>query len=153
PDPVAGVLEDARLLDVHLDPAGEPVENLKRLAPARRLVASRFGVLPEASSVVERPEALPELLLGDALRHDPASEQHLPEAGALVLEERDQLQRQVEAQLLVEPADLERRDDAERAVVPAAVAVRVAVRADAERGLAARHIAGDERPDRVLVDL
>ena len=33
-DPVPGVLQDAGLLDVHLDPAGEIVEHVDRLAPA-----------------------------------------------------------------------------------------------------------------------
>ena len=35
-------------------------------------------------------ERLAQLLLGDALQHDPRAEQHLPEARALLLEERDQ---------------------------------------------------------------
>ena len=110
-------------------------------------------MLPEAAAVVDRAERLAQLLLGHALEHDPAAEQHLPEAGALLLEERDQLERQVEAELGVQPADLERRDDAHRAVVLAAVAVRVAVRADAEHRLAARPVARDERPDRILADV
>src|SRR5262249_15333745 len=42
---------------------------------------------------------------------------------------------------------------AHRAVVASAVPVGVAVRADAERRLSARAIAGDERPDRILVHL
>ncbi len=152
-DPVAGVLQHARLLDVHLDPAGQVVEHVDRLSPARGLVAGLLGVLPEAAPVVERAERLAQLLLGDALEHDPAAEQHLPEAGALLLEEGDELQRQVEPELGVQPADLERRDDAHRAVVLAAVAVRVAVRADAEDRLPGRPVARDERPDRVLGDL
>ena len=110
-------------------------------------------MLPEAAAVVDRAEPLAQVLLGDALGHDPAAEQHLAEAGALLLEERDQLQRQAEAVLLVQPADLERRDDAHRAVVLAAVAVRVAVRADPEHRLARRPVARDERADRVLADL
>src|SRR5207248_8031620 len=36
PDPVAGVLEHARLLDVHLDPAAEVVEHPAALAPPDR---------------------------------------------------------------------------------------------------------------------
>ena len=35
-------------------------------------------------------------------------EQHLTEAGALLLQERDELERQAEAELVVQPADLER---------------------------------------------
>src|SRR5262249_51387508 len=153
PDPVAGVLEDARLLDVHLDPAGEVVQDVDRLAPAPRLVAGRYGVLPEAPPVVERAEALLQLLFRDALRHDPAAEQHLAEPGALLLEERDQLQRQVEPELLVEPADFECGHDPESAVEAAPVAVRVAVRADAERRLAPWNVPGYQCADRVLVDL
>ena len=137
-DPVAGVLEDAGLLDVHLDPAGQPVQHGAALAPARGLVARVLRVLPEAAAVVDREEPLLQVLLGDALRDDPAAEQHLAEARALLLEERDQLQRQAEPVLRVQAADLERGDDAHRAVVLAAVAVRVAVRADAERRLASR---------------
>ena len=57
-DAVARVLEHARLLDVHLDPAGEVVEHVAALAPARRLVAGGLGVLPEAAPVVERAERL-----------------------------------------------------------------------------------------------
>ena len=57
------------------------------------------------------------------------------------------------AELLVQPADLERGDDAHRAVVAAAVAVRVAVGADAEDRLPGRPVAGDERADRILGDL
>ena len=152
-DPVAGVLEDARLLDVHLDPAGEAVEDPDRLLPALGFVAGRLRVLPEAPAVVDRAEALLQLRLGHPLGHDPTPEQHLAEAGSLLLEERDQLQRQVEAQLLVQPADLECGDDAHSAVVAAAVAVRVAVRADAERRFAARHVARDEGADRIFVDL
>ncbi len=152
-DAVAGVLEHARLLDVHLDPAHEAVEDVDRLPPPLRLVAGLFCVLPEAAAVVDRAERLAQLLLGDALEHDAAAEQHLSEAGAFLLEERDELQRQVEAELGIEAADLERRDDAHRPVVLAAVAVRVAVGADAERRLAARPVARDERPDRVLEDL
>ena len=127
PDAVARVLEDAGLLDVHLDPARQVVEDVSRLAPAGGLVARLLGVLPEAAPVVDRPELLAQLLLGHTLRDDPAPEQHLPEAGSLLLEERDQLERQLEPELVVEPADLERGDDAHRAVVLAAVAVRVAV--------------------------
>ena len=137
-DPVAGVLEHPRLLDVHLDPAGEPVQHGAALAPARGLVARVLGVLPEAAAVVDRAEPLLQVLLGDPLRDDPAAEQHLAEARALLLEERDQLQRQAEAELRVQAADLERGDDAHRPVVLAAVPVRVAVRADAEGGLARR---------------
>ena len=110
-------------------------------------------MLPEASTVVDRAERLAQLLLGHPLEHDPAAEQHLPEAGALLLEEGDELERQVEAELRVQAADLERRDDAHRSVVLAAVAVRVAVGADGEDLLAARPVARDERPDRVLDDL
>ena len=64
-----------------------------------------------------------------------------------------ELQRQVEPELGVQPADLERRDDAHRAVVLAAVPVRVAVRADAEDRLAGRPVARDERADRILGDV
>ena len=53
---------------------------------------------------------------------------------------------------MFKPAQLERDADAERAVEAAAVAVRVAMRADAERGLACEHVARDERPDRVERD-
>ena len=58
-----------------------------------------------------------------------------------------------EAELFVQSADLERGDDAHRPVVLAAVAVRVAVRADAEDLLSHGAIPGDERADRVLVML
>ena len=137
---------------ISIQPA-EAVEDVDALPPARRLVAGLLRVLPEAAAVVDRAERLAQLLLGHALEHDPAAEQHLPEAGALLLEERDELERQVEAELRVQAADLERSDDAHRPVVLAAVAVRVAVRADAEGLLAARPVARDERPDRVLGDL
>ena len=153
PDPVAGVLEHARLLDVHLDPAGQVVEDVRALPPALGLVTGVGGVLPEAPPVVDRAEALAQVLLGDALGDDPAAEQHLPEAGALLLEERDQLERQVEALLLVQAADLERRDDAHRPVVFPTVSVGVAVRADAEDRLALRPVARGERADRVLLDV
>ena len=53
PDPLARVLQNARLLDVHLDPAGEVVEHVDRLAPARRLVAGRLG-----GSQNERPSSI-----------------------------------------------------------------------------------------------
>src|SRR5262249_44782250 len=76
-DPVAAVLQHARLFDVHLDPAGEAVEDANAFAPARGLVACLLGVLPEAAPVVDREELLLQLLLGDALRHDPAPEEHL----------------------------------------------------------------------------
>ncbi len=79
PDPIRGVLKHACLLDVHLDPACEAVEDVNRLAPARGLVSRCLRVLPEAPPVVERKKALLQLLLGDALRHDPAAEQHLAE--------------------------------------------------------------------------
>src|SRR6266508_5585732 len=153
PDPVACVLEHARLLDVHLDPAGQAVEHVNRLSPAGRLVAGLLGVLPEAASVVDCAERLAQLLLGHPLGDDAAAEQHLPEARALLLEERDQLQREPEAELLVQAADLECGDDAHRSVVLAAVPVRVAMRADAERGLAGRAVPRDERPDWILADL
>jgi hypothetical protein len=88
-----------------------------------------------------------------ALGDDPAAEQHLPEAGALLLEERDELERESEPELLVQAADLERRDDAHCPVVLTAVPVRIAVRANAEGRLASRPVARHERSDRVLVDL
>ena len=91
PDPVVRVLQHTRLLDVHLDPAGEPVQHGGALAPARRLVAGLLRVLPEAAPVVDRAEALLEVVLGDSLRDDPAAEQHLAEARPLLLQERDQL--------------------------------------------------------------
>jgi len=58
-----------------------------------------------------------------------------------------------EPQLLVQAADLEGGDDAHRAVVAAAVPVRVAMRADAECGLAGRAVSRDECPHRILGDL
>ena len=149
-DPVLRVLQDTGLLDVHLDPAREVVERMDRLAPTRRLVPCCFCVLPEAATVVDRAKRLPELLLAHALQHDAAAEQHLAEAGALLLEERDQLKRQAELVLRVEAAHLEGGDDAHRAVVASPVPVRVAVRADAERRLAGRPVSSDERPDRIL---
>ncbi len=151
-DPVAGVLEHARLLDVHLDPAGEVVEHVRALAPTLGRVPRLGRVVPEAATVVDRAEPLAEILLVDPLRDDPAAEQHLAEAGTLLLQERDQLQRQVEAELSAQPADLQGGDDAHRPVVAAAVPVRVAVRADPEHRLALRPVAGVERPDRVLLD-
>ena len=90
-DPLAGVLQHAGLLDVHLDPAREVVEHVDRLAPAARLVPGGLGVLPEAPAVVDRAKPLAQVLLGHPLEHDPAAEQHLPEPRALLLEERDQL--------------------------------------------------------------
>ena len=151
PESRAGVLQDAALLDVHLDPAGQVVERVDRLAPARGLVAGRLGGVPERDAVLVA-DRLAQLLLADALQHDPRAEQHLPEARALLLEERDQPQREVVARLGGQAADLERRADAERAVVLAAVAVRVAVRADAERGRVRRDVGRDQRADRVLPD-
>ena len=152
-DPVARVLEDARLLDVHLDPAREVVEDVDRLAPALRLVARLGRVLPERAPVVGGAEGLAQLILGDALQHDAAPEQHLPEARALLLEEGDELERQVEPEVGVQPADLERGDHAHRPVVLAAVPVRVAVRADAEDLLAGRAVSRHERADRILGDV
>ena len=149
-DPVAAVLEHSRLLDVQLDPACEPVQHRGALAPARRLVARRLCMLPKAATVVGGAKPLSQVLLGDPLRDDPAAEQHLAEARALFLEKRDQLQRQAEAELLVQAADLECRDDAHGAVVLATVPVRVTVRADTERRLATRPVATDERPDGVF---
>ena len=80
-------------------------------------------------------------------------EQHLSEARALLLEEGDELEGQVEPELGVQPAHLERRDHAHRPVVLAAVSVRVAVRADPEDLLTGRTVACDERADRVLGDV
>ena len=117
PDPVPRVLKHTGLLDVHLDPACEVVECVDRLAPARRLVPGVLRVLPEAATVVDRAKRLLELLLADTLQHDAAAEQHLAEAGAFLLEKRDQLERQTELELLVESAHLERGDDSHRAVV------------------------------------
>ena len=54
--------------------------------------------------------------------------------------------------LLVQAAHLECGDDAQRPVVAAAVAVRVAVRPDPEGRLAERPVARDERADRILGD-
>ena len=54
-DPVPRVLEHARLLDVHLDPAGEVVEDVDRLAPALGLVAGLGRVIPERPAVVDCP--------------------------------------------------------------------------------------------------
>jgi hypothetical protein len=54
PDPVARVLQDTGLLDVHLDPAHQVVEDPGGVAPAGRLEAGLLGVLPEAAPVVER---------------------------------------------------------------------------------------------------
>ena len=56
PDAVSGVLENAGLLDVHLDPADEVVEDVRRLAPAPGLVAGFLRVLPERPSVVDGPK-------------------------------------------------------------------------------------------------
>ncbi len=123
------------------------------LPPPLRLVAGLYCVLPEAAAVVDRPKRLAQLLLAHPLEHDAAAEQHLAEAGALLLEEGDELQRQVEPELGIQPADLECGDDAHCPVVLAAVAVRVAMGADGEDLLAARPVARDERPHRVLVDL
>ena len=103
-------------------------------------------MLPERAAVVGRPDPLAQVLLADPLRDDAAAEQHLAEAGALLLEERDRLQRQIEAELGVQAADLERADDAERAVPAAAVAVGVAVRADAEDGLAGGRLRATRLP-------
>ena len=110
-------------------------------------------MLPEAASVVDRPELSAQLLLGHPLGDDPAPEQHLPEAGSLLLQERDELEREVEAELRVQPADLERGDDAHRPVVLPAVAVGVAVRPDAEDPLPGRPVPRHERADRVVGDL
>ena len=151
-DPVAGVLEHARLLDVHLDPAGEVVEHVRALAPTLGRVPRLGRVVPKAATVVDRAEPLAEIFLLDPLRDDPAAEQHLAEAGTLLFQERDQLQRQVEAELRTQPADLQGGDDAHRPVVAAAVPVGVAVRADPEHRLAPWPVAGVERPDRVLLD-
>jgi hypothetical protein len=65
------------------------------------LVAGLLGVLPEAAPVVDRPEGRAQLLLRYPLGDDSAAEQHLAEAGALLLEKRDQLERQAEPELLV----------------------------------------------------
>ena len=55
-DAIARVLEHPRLLDVHLDPAREAVEDAEAVAPPLGLVAGLFCVLPEAAPVVDRPE-------------------------------------------------------------------------------------------------
>ena len=128
----------------------EAVEHADALAPPRRLVAGLLRVLPEAPAVVDRTERLAQLILGHPLEHDPAAEQHLPEPGAFLLEEGDELERQVEVELRAQAADLECGDDAHRAVVLAAVAVRVAVRADGEDLLAAWPVPRHERPDGVF---
>ena len=153
PDPVPRVLQHACLLDVHLDPTREVVEDVQRLAPAVRPVAGLLRVLPEAATIVDRAKALAQVVLGHTLGHDPAPEQHLSETGALFLEEGDQLQRQAEPELLVQPAHLESRDDTHRSVVLAAVAVRVAVRADPEHALARRAVARNEGAERILADV
>ena len=151
-DPVPRVLQDAALLDVRLDPAGEIVEDVDALAPASRVTAGVGGVLPEAAPVVDRPNRLLEVLLGHALGDDTAAEQADVEARALLLEEGDQRQGQAEPELLVQPAGLEADDDAQRAVPPAAVSVAVAVRADPEHRLALRPVAGDEVGDGIPLD-
>ena len=125
---------------------------MDRLPPAAGLVPGRLRVLPEAAPVVDRAEALPQVVLGHALQHDPAPEEHLPESRAFLLQERDHLQRKVEAVLGAQSAHLERGDDPHRPVVAAAVAVRVAVGADAEDVLARGTVTRDERPERVLGD-
>src|SRR4029450_1769628 len=95
-EPLAGVLKDAALLDVHLDPAGEAVEVMDALAPALGLVAGVPRVLEERAAVVEVTAPLAQMRLLDALRHHAAAQQRLAEPGALLFEERDQLQRQAE---------------------------------------------------------
>jgi hypothetical protein len=110
-------------------------------------------VLPEASPVVHGPILLAQLFLGHPLRDDAAPKKHLAEARALFFEKRDELKRKVQPEFLVEAADLERAYDAHRAVVLAAVAVRVAVRADAEHHLARRTVPGDEGAHGILVML
>ena len=57
-DAVPGVLEHARLLDVHLDPAHEAVKHVDALPPPNRFVAGLLRVLPEAATVVDRAERL-----------------------------------------------------------------------------------------------
>jgi hypothetical protein len=131
----------------------QPVRSSRTEIESRQRVAGLLRVLPEAPAVVDRTELLAQLILGHALEHDPAPEQHLAEAGPLLLQERDELERQVEAVLGVEAADLERRDDAHRPVVLAAVSVRVAVRTDAEHLLASRPVARHERADGILLDV
>ena len=69
-----------------------------RLPPARGLVAGGLGGVPERDAVLVA-DRLAQLLLAHALEHDPRAEQHLPEARALLLEERDQPQRQPLARL------------------------------------------------------
>ena len=54
PDPVPRVLQHASLLDVHLDPTREVVEDVQRLAPEVRPVAGLLRVLPEAAAIVDR---------------------------------------------------------------------------------------------------
>src|SRR5918998_3330397 len=150
---VRRILEYAGLLDVELDPPHKVVEDVDRILPPARLVAGLLGVFPERAPVVHRAELLAQVLLAHPLGDDAAAEEHLTEPGALFLQERDELQRETEPQLLVQAADLERRDDAHRAVVLSAVAVRVAVGADAEDPLSRGSVPGDERADRVLVML
>src|ERR687898_541294 len=111
----------------------------------------RFCVLPEAAPVVYGAKLLAQLLLRHPLRDDAAPQQHLAEARAFFSEKRDELKRKTEPKLLIEAADLKRGYDAHRAVVLAAVAVRVAVRADAEHLLARREVPGDERPHGILI--
>ena len=149
-DLLGRVLEHPALLDVALHPGADVVEHAGRLLPAHGLVAGLLGVLEERPPVVDRPEALAQVGLLHAVRADAAAEEHLAEAGALLLEEGDQPQRQLEPVLGGQPADLEGDHHAERPVPRPAVAVGVAVRAEGEDGGAGRHVLGDERADRVL---
>src|SRR5215212_3243839 len=151
PDPVARVLEHACLLDVELDPTDELIEEAHRVLPASRLVAGPFRMLPEGPPVIYGEKLLAQLLLGHALGDDAATQEHLPEPRTFLLQKGDELEREVEAHIFVEAADLQRGDDAHRTVVLAAVAVRVAMGADAEHLLPPRTVAGDERAHRVLV--
>ena len=148
PERTPGILEDATLLDVRLDPRDEAVERPRAVAPARRVAAGVRGDVPERATVVERADLRAQLGLADVARREAAAEQQPTEAGALLLEPRDHRERQAEAELGIQAGKLERHDDAERPVPRSAAAHGVQVRADPDARRAGRHVAGDERPER-----
>ena len=126
---------------------------MDRLAPPRGLVARLLGVLPERAAVVDRAERSrsSSSVTRCAMIRLPSSGWAKPEASSSRNEISCSGRSRPSSSL--EPADLERRDDAQRAVVLAAVSVRVAVRSDPEDLLALRSVPGDEIADGVLVDL
>ena len=136
---LARLLQARALLDVQLQVGGD----LRQLGLAHRVQVD--VVLGSASG-----SAMPWLSLRcrtasglERARGGGRAQQGAPEARALLVGPVDQLQRDLRRLALVRPQHLERREQAEAAVEPAAVGHRVDVRADDDDLVA---LARDRRP-------